>query len=136
MTQSLKTSAGYDANPRFSAGLEVRTDVLGDTHVDSALNKARDQGNGPLQQMVTEFAWGTVWTRPGLERKQRSLATVSMLIALNRPQELAGHMRGALANGVSPDELRELVLHSAVYCGFPAAIDASRTLAEVLGSQS
>ncbi|CAJ91685.1 carboxymuconolactone decarboxylase family protein [Cupriavidus necator] len=83
-----------------------------------------------LQQLVTEFAWGTVWTRDGLDRKQRSL--VSMLIALNRPQELAGHLRGALANGVTPQELRELMVHSAIYCGFPAALDASRKLTEVL----
>lgn len=83
-----------------------------------------------LQQLVTEFAWGTVWTRDGLDRKQRSL--VSMLIALNRPQELAGHLRGALADGVTPQELRELMVHSAIYCGFPAALDASRKLTEVL----
>ena len=132
MTDTPKTPAGYEATPRFSAGLGVRTEVLGNAHVEASLNKAQARGNGPLQQMVTEFAWGTVWTRPGLERKQRSLATVSMLIALNRPQELAGHMRGALNNGVTREELQELVLHSAVYCGFPAALDASRILADVL----
>ncbi len=132
MTEALKVPEGYDANPQFRAGLAVRTDSLGPAHVTRSLEAAQAQGNGALQQLVTEFAWGTVWTRPGLERKQRSLATVSMLIALNRPQELAGHMRGALANGVSREELQELVLHSAVYCGFPASLDASRILAGVL----
>ncbi|MGT2495179.1 carboxymuconolactone decarboxylase family protein [Cupriavidus basilensis] len=83
-----------------------------------AFEAAQQQGDVGLQQLVTEFAWGTVRTRDGLDRKQRSLATVSMLIALNRPQELTGHLRGALANGVTPQELRELVVHSAVYCGF------------------
>ncbi|KWR87490.1 carboxymuconolactone decarboxylase family protein [Cupriavidus sp. IDO] len=122
----------YASTAAFEAGLNVRTEVLGDAHVQRALDAAAQQGDTSLQQLVTEFAWGTVWTREGLDRKQRSLATVSMLIALNRPQELAGHLRGALANGVTPQELRELMVHSAVYCGFPAALDASRKLSEVL----
>jgi 4-carboxymuconolactone decarboxylase len=122
----------YASTTAFEAGLNVRTEVLGDAHVQRALDAAAQQGDTSLQQLVTEFAWGTVWTREGLDRKQRSLATVSMLIALNRPQELAGHLRGALANGVTPQELRELMVHSAVYCGFPAALDASRKLSEVL----
>ncbi|MGY2485652.1 carboxymuconolactone decarboxylase family protein [Cupriavidus sp. CP313] len=122
----------YTPTPAFEAGLGVRTEVLGPEHVKRALDAAAQQGDTSLQQLVTEFAWGTVWTRDGLDRKQRSLATVSMLIALNRPQELAGHLRGALANGVTPQELRELMVHSAVYCGFPAALDASRKLTEVL----
>lgn len=122
----------YAATPAFEAGLRVRTEVLGAQHVQRALDAAQQQGDTSLQQLVTEFAWGTVWARGGLDRKQRSLATVSMLIALNRPQELAGHLRGALANGVTPEELRELMVHSAVYCGFPAALDAGRKLAEVL----
>lgn len=124
----------YAATPAFEAGLRVRTEVLGAAHVQRALDAAQQQGDTSLQQLVTEFAWGTVWNRGGLDRKQRSLATVSMLIALNRPQELAGHLRGALANGVTPEELRELMVHSAVYCGFPAALDAGRKLAEVLAS--
>lgn len=131
MTKSLDTSA-YSDTRAFDAGLNVRTEVLGPAHVQRALDAAAQQGDTSLQQLVTEFAWGTVWTREGLDRKQRSLATVSMLIALNRPQELAGHLRGALANGVTPQELRELMVHSAVYCGFPAALDASRKLTEVL----
>lgn len=123
---------GYAPTPAFQDGLRVRTEVLGPGHVQRALDAAQAQGDTSLQQLVTEFAWGTVWTRPALDRKQRSLATVSMLVALNRPQELAGHLRGALANGVTPEELRELMVHSAVYCGFPAALDASRRLTEVL----
>jgi len=135
MTQLAETDEGnhaYTHTPAFEGGLQVRTEVLGAAHVQRALDAAQAQGDTSLQQLVTEFAWGTVWTRPGLDRKQRSLATVSMLVALNRPQELAGHLRGALANGVTPQELRELMVHSAVYCGFPAALDASRKLAEVL----
>ncbi|QYY32127.1 MULTISPECIES: carboxymuconolactone decarboxylase family protein [Cupriavidus] len=131
MTTPVDTSA-YTDNPAFEAGVNARTEVLGPAHVQRALDAAAQQGDTSLQQLVTEFAWGTVWTREGLDRKQRSLATVSMLIALNRPQELAGHLRGALANGVTPQELRELMVHSAVYCGFPAALDASRKLTEVL----
>ncbi len=132
MTQPETPSRTYTATPAFEAGLQVRTEVLGAPHVQRALDAAQQQGDTSLQQLVTEYAWGTVWTRGGLDRKQRSLATVSMLIALNRPQELAGHLRGALANGVTPQELRELMVHSSVYCGFPAALDASRKLAEVL----
>jgi 4-carboxymuconolactone decarboxylase len=107
---------------------------MGEEHVSRSLDTAQREGDTSLQQLVTEFAWGTVWTRPGLDRKQRSLATVSMLIALNRPHELIGHLRGALANGVSPEELRELTVHAAVYCGFPAALDAGRKLSEVLAT--
>jgi len=136
MTKPLDVPAGYDATTAFDAGLAVRSETLGNEHVQRSLNAAQAQGNGALQQVVTEFAWGTVWTRPGLERKQRSLATVSMLIALNRPHELAVHLRGALANGLTPDELKELVLHSAVYCGFPASLDASRILTEVLAANT
>lgn len=136
MTKPLDVPAGFDANDAFNAGLAVRNETLGNEHVQRSLNAAQAQGNGALQQLVTEFAWGTVWTRPGLERKQRSLATVSMLIALNRPHELAVHMRGALSNGVTPDELKELMLHSAVYCGFPASLDASRILTEVLAAST
>ncbi len=83
--------SAYTPTPAFEAGLDVRTAVLGPEHVRRALDAAAQQGDTSLQQLVTEFAWGTVWTRDGLDRKQRSLATVSMLIALNRPQELAGH---------------------------------------------
>ncbi|GAB7547013.1 carboxymuconolactone decarboxylase family protein [Cupriavidus sp. 8B] len=115
MTQAKQDPAAYAQTPAFEAGRQVRSEVMGEQYVQRAFDAAQQQGDVGLQQLVTEFAWGTVWTREGLDRKQRSLATVSMLIALNRPQEL-----------------RELVVHSAVYCGFPAALDAGRKLAEVL----
>lgn len=132
MTQAKQDRATYAPTPAFEAGRQVRAEIMGEQYVQRAFDAAQQQGDAGLQQLVTEFAWGTVWTRDGLDRKQRSLATVSMLIALNRPQELSGHLRGALANGVTPQELRELVVHGAVYCGFPAALDAGRKLAEVL----
>ncbi|MGO4332865.1 carboxymuconolactone decarboxylase family protein [Cupriavidus sp. 2TAF22] len=132
MTKDENALPGYAQTPAFEAGRQVRSEVMGAQYVERAFDAAQQQGDTGLQQLVTEYAWGTVWTREGLDRKQRSLATVSMLIALNRPHELTGHLRGALANGVTARELRELVVHSSVYCGFPAALDAGRKLAEVL----
>ncbi|WP_119154779.1 carboxymuconolactone decarboxylase family protein [Caldimonas tepidiphila] len=115
----------------YKQGLAIRRRTLGDAHVDRALANA-----GPLQaelqQLVTAYAWGSVWTRPGLSPRDRSLATVSMLVALGKTKELEGHVRGALNNGVTPEELKELLLHSTVYCGFPAAIDAFRTAVPVI----
>ena len=90
-----------------------------------------DEFSQPLQDLVTEFAWGTVWQREGLPRRDRSLMTVVMLVALNRPHELRLHLRGALNNGLSREELREALLHAAVYCGMPAAVDAFRAAREV-----
>jgi 4-carboxymuconolactone decarboxylase len=113
----------------------MRSQVLGADYVNKSVADPADFA-APLQDLVTGHAWGTVWTRPGLSPELRSLATVSMLIALNRPNELKLHMRGALNNGVTPDELRELVMHGSVYCGFPAAMDSMRilkTLLEELG---
>jgi 4-carboxymuconolactone decarboxylase len=86
----------------------------------------------PLQEFVTRNAWGTVWCRDGLDLKTRSLITVSMLTALGRAQELKGHLRGALNNGATPDEIREVLLHASVYCGMPLAIDAFRAAQEVM----
>ena len=123
----------------YQEGLAIRRRTLGDAHVDRSLANA-----GPLQaelqELVTAFAWGTVWTRPGLSPRDRSLATVSMLIALGKTKELEGHVRGALNNGLTAEELKEVLLHSVVYCGFPAAIDAFRAAVPVieqhLGSSS
>ena len=115
----------------FEAGLAVRRQVLGDAHVDRALGHA-GEFQAELQELVTAFAWGTVWTRPGLPPKTRSMITVAMLVALGKHKELEGHLRGALNNGVSVDELKEILLHSAVYCGFPAAIEGFRTAAAVI----
>ncbi|SPO39726.1 related to uncharacterized homolog of gamma-carboxymuconolactone decarboxylase subunit [Pseudozyma flocculosa] len=88
--------------------------------------------NAPLQEAVTSFAWGQVWSRPGLGRRDRSLLNLAILIALSKPTELAGHTRGALNNGITKEELAEVALHAAVYCGFPAALDAARTMERVV----
>lgn len=124
------SQSNYRSTPSFSTGRKIREEVMGADYVQRSLKAAEEDGTSDLQQIATEFAWGTVWNRQGLDRKQRSLATVAMLVVLNRPRELAGHLRGALANGVTPEELRELMIHSAVYGGFPAALDSMRTLAE------
>jgi len=102
------------------AGLAVRRAVLGDAYVDRALAD-RDEFTAPFQEFITRYAWGDVWGRPGLDRRTRSCITVALLCALRSPEELAVHIRGALRNGVTPDELREVLLHTAVYAGVPAA---------------
>ena len=118
-------------NPElFDQGLKTRREVLGADYVDAAIANA-DDFNRPLQDMVTQYAWGDVWTRPGLSRRDRSLLNLAMLTALNRPHELKLHVRGALTNGVSKDEIREVFLQTAIYCGVPAAIDSFRTAREV-----
>ncbi|MFN4329842.1 MAG: carboxymuconolactone decarboxylase family protein [Limnobacter sp.] len=121
----------HDKPVNYDLGKTVRTETLGEAYVSRAVADPNDFA-APLQDMVTAHAWGTVWSRPGLERKLRSVATVSMLMALNRPTELKLHMRGALNNGVTPEELRELVIHASVYCGFPAAMDSMRQAKAVL----
>jgi len=118
-------------DPETQAGLATRRKVLGDAYVDNALNRVTPFTD-PMQELVTKHAWGNTWQRPGLELKTRSIVTVSMLVALNRPHELKAHVRGALNNGVTREELQEIFLHASVYCGFPAAIDALRTAAEVI----
>lgn len=118
------------SSERYEAGLAVRRAVLGSTYVDKAL-AAADSFSAPLQELVTENAWGTVWTREGLSRRDRSLITVAMLIALNRPHEIKLHLRGALNNGLSREEIRELLLQAGVYCGMPAAVDAFRIAREL-----
>lgn len=118
-------------SPTYAAGLEVRRAVLGADYVDAAIGRA-DDFTGPLQDYITEHAWGAVWTRPGLERKTRSMLNIAMLTALNRPHELKLHLRGALTNGVTREEIREILLQCAVYCGAPAAVDAFRTAQQVL----
>lgn len=115
----------------YDEGMKVRREVLGDEYVDRALERVTEF-NSDLQDMVTEFGWGGIWTRPGLSRQTRSLLNLAMLTALNRPHELATHVRGALRNGCTPDEIREVFLQAAGYCGFPAAIDAFRTAAEIV----
>lgn len=105
---------------RYSQGMEVRRAVLGDAHVDRTLTQITPL-NDEFQNFITRYAWGDIWTRPGLERHTRSMITIAMLIALNREEELKMHLRAAFNNGVTRDELKELIMHSALYCGLPAA---------------
>ena len=115
----------------FDTGLAIRREVVGADYVDRSLQTA-DDFNRPFQELITEYAWGAVWGRPGLERKTRSMLNIAMLTALNRPHELRLHLRGALTNGVTREEIREILLQCAVYCGAPAAVDAFRTAQQVL----
>jgi len=114
----------------WEKGLEIRREVVGAKHVERSL-AAADDFNRPLQEYITRYAWGDVWRRPGLDRRARSILNIGMLTALNRPHELKLHLRGALRNGVTRDEIRECLLQTAVYCGAPAALDAFRTAREV-----
>ena len=118
----------------FEAGLRVRREVLGREHVDRSLAEASDFGR-PLQELVTEYCWGAVWARPGLDRRTRSLLNIAMLTALGKSHELGVHVRGALTNGATPEEIRETLLQTAVYCGVPAALEAQRTAERVLAEQ-
>ena len=114
----------------FDKGLKNRREVLGAEYVDKSIASA-DDFNLPLQELVTEYAWGAVWGREELPRKQRSMLNLAMLVALNRPHELRLHIRGALTNGVTKEEMREVFLQTAIYYGVPAAIDAFRNAREV-----
>ena len=114
----------------FELGLKTRREVLGDAYVDNALESA-DAFNMPMQELVTEYAWHQIWNRPGLDRKTRSIMNLCMLSALNRPHELKAHVRGAINNGLTKDEIQEVFLQVAVYCGMPAAIDSFRNATEV-----
>lgn len=116
---------------QFKDGLQMRKRVMGEDFVEKAFANA-DEFTMPLQEFVTRNAWGTVWCRDGLELKTRSLITISMLTALGRAHELKGHVRGALNNGATPEEIREVLLHAAVYCGAPLAVEAFRVAQEVV----
>ena len=118
-------------DPLYDKGLATRKAVLGADYVQAALNKTTDFTR-PLQDLVTRHAWGNTWQRDGIDLKTRSIVTVSMLVALGRMHELKIHVRGALNNGVTQAELQEIFMHASVYCGFPAALDAFRTAAEVV----
>ena len=119
----------------FEQGLKTRREVMGAEHVDAALQSA-DDFNRPMQELVTEYCWGEVWNRPGLDRRTRSLLNLALLTALNRPHELKLHVKGAIRNGVTHDEIREVFLHTAIYCGVPAAIDSFRNAREVFNDMS
>jgi 4-carboxymuconolactone decarboxylase len=114
----------------YERGLEIRKSVLGDEFVDKALASA-DEFNQPMQDLTTEYCWGAVWGREGLSRKTRSFLNLAMLSALNRPHELKTHVRGALNNGATREEIREVFMQVAIYCGVPAGVDAFRNAREV-----
>jgi 4-carboxymuconolactone decarboxylase len=109
-----------DERERFDKGLAVRRAVLGEAHVDRAMAR-KNAFNAEFQELITRYAWGEVWTRPGLPRHTRSLITIAMMVALNRPDEFKLHVRAAFNNGVTRDEIKEVLLQSAIYCGVPAA---------------
>jgi 4-carboxymuconolactone decarboxylase len=119
-----------DDQERHGRGMQVRRAVLGDAHVDRAQAK-RTSLTEEFQDMITRYAWGEIWTRPGLERHTRSLMVISMMVALNREQELRLHLRAAANNGVTRDEIKEALLQAAIYCGVPAANAAFHAAQEV-----
>jgi 4-carboxymuconolactone decarboxylase len=114
----------------FEKGLSIRRKVLGADFVDNAIATA-DDFNRPLQELVTQYCWGEIWGRPGLDKKTRSLLNLAMLSALNRPHEVKMHVRGALNNGVTKEEIKEVFLQVAIYCGVPAGVDSFRIAREV-----
>jgi 4-carboxymuconolactone decarboxylase len=113
----------------FNRGLEIRRAVLGADYVDKSIAGA-DEFSRPMQELVTEYCWGKVWGRPGLDRRTRSFLNLAMITALNRPHELKLHVKGAIRNGVTKEEITEVFLQAAVYCGVPAAIDSFRVAKE------
>ncbi|MCL6445310.1 MAG: 4-carboxymuconolactone decarboxylase [Alicyclobacillus sp.] len=115
---------------KYQEGLEIRRKVLGEEYVAKAFATATDFTR-PFQDLVTRFAWGEIWTRPGLDPKTRSLINLAIMTALNRPNELAIHIRGALRNGVTTEEIREVFLQTAAYCGIPAALDSFKIAQDI-----
>lgn len=114
----------------FEKGLKVRREVLGAEYVDNSI-KGADEFNLPMQELVTRYCWGEIWTRPTFDRRTRSIINLAMLTALNRPHEVKLHIRGAINNGLSKEEIGEIFLQTAIYCGVPAAIDSFRIAKEV-----
>ena len=119
-----------DDRQKYDQGMKVRRAVLGDAHVEASL-QSRTPFNEAFQDLLTRYAWGEIWSRPGLSRQVRSMLTIGMMVALNRPDELRLHLRAALNNGVSRDEIREVLLQSAIYCGVPAANSAFHAAKEI-----
>lgn len=119
---------------QFDKGLKVRREVLGAEYVDGSLAKA-DDFMMAFQEITTEWCWGYAWTRPGLDRRTRSLLNLAMLTALKAPQEIKLHVKGALANGVTVDEIKEVLLHATVYAGIPAGLEAFKAAHEVLKAE-
>jgi 4-carboxymuconolactone decarboxylase len=119
------------ASEKFERGMAVRREVLGSEYVDRSLAET-DDFSRPIMELVTEYCWGEIWTQPELPRKTRSLINLAMISALNRPHELKVHVRGALRNGCSKEEIRAVLMQVAIYCGVPASIDGLRIAKEVL----
>lgn len=119
-----------DERERYESGMKVRRAVLGDAHVDRTMTR-RSDFNTEFQELITRYAWGEIWTRPGLPRQTRSLLTVAMMVALNRGEEFRLHVRAAFNNGVTRDEIKEVLLQAAIYCGVPAANHAFHLAEEV-----
>ena len=124
-----------DENERHEAGMRVRRSVLGEEHVKRA-EAAKDDFDADFQDLITRYAWGEIWTRPGLPRHTRSLLTIGLMVALNRGEELRLHLRAAANNGVTAAEIREVLLHCAIYCGVPAANAAFHAAKEVLDQEN
>jgi 4-carboxymuconolactone decarboxylase len=120
-----------DERQRYEQGLKVRREVLGDSHVDKSLQN-KNAFNEDFQELITRYAWGEIWSRPGLPRKTRSMITLAMMVALNRADEFRLHIRAALNNGLTPDEIKEVLLQTAIYCGVPAANTAFHIAKEIL----
>ena len=116
-------------------GLKIRREVLGDKYVDAALNNANDF-NRPLQDLLNEFCWGAGWGREGLTRKERSMINLAMLTALGRTHEVETHTRGALNNGLTPQQIAEVLIQTAIYCGVPAAVDSFRAASKVIAEHT
>ncbi len=119
-----------DERERHDKGMTVRRAVLGDAHVDRAVSR-KNAFNAEFQELITRYAWGEIWTRPGLPRHTRSLLTIAMMVALNRPEEFKLHVRAAFNNGVTHDDIREVLLQAAIYCGVPAANSSFHMAEEV-----
>jgi len=120
-----------DERERHATGMRVRREVLGDAHVDRA-EATKSELDAEFQDLITRYAWGDVWSRPGLPRHTRSLLTIGLMVALNRGEELRLHIRAARKNGVTAEEIREVLIHCAVYCGVPAANSAFHAAREIL----
>jgi len=119
---------------RYEQGMKLRREVLGDAHVDKSLEK-RNALNEEFQDLITRYAWGEIWSRPGLSRQMRSMLTVAMMVALNRQEEFRLHLKAALNNGVTPEQIKEVLLQTAIYCGVPAANNAFHIANEVISAK-
>lgn len=135
MSNPTKNPPNFPPNKDFDQGLAMRKQVMGEDFVAKALG-GMTPFTEPIQQYITRNAWGDVWQRPGLDLKTRSLITVAMLTAMGKQHELKGHVRGALNNGATVQEIQEVLLHASIYCGLPAAVEAFRSAAEVVESSA